>query len=390
MTATPTIVARGHAAGEEPPAPTSPQGRGRRKALIVAILGLVVVAVIIGVATQRSTSDIPLAPDNPDPGGARAAAQVLEQQGVDVTFVTTTAAAVSEAEAGSTLLVVNPGRLRPVQQEAIAGVEADIVLANIGGGTFDSLTDAVEVEGYATRTNRVADCADEHAQAAESITAGGAVLTGDVEGCFEAEGGSLYATWTEGDRAWSAISDGWIISNEGLAVAGNAALVFRTLGAHDRLVWYVPASDDTFGIDSEGLLDQFPLPGPVVTMLLLVGVVLVLWRGRRLGPIVVEPLPVEVRASETTRGRGRLYRRAAAHAHAASALRAGFVARVAGRVGLPSHAGPDQVVETLARASGRGPEAISDVLYGAPPTTDEGLSALTQALDTLEREVQRA
>ena len=72
------------------------------------------------------------------------------------------------------------------------------------------------------------------------------------------------------------------------------------------------------------------------------------------------------------------------------ALRAGFVARVAGRVGLPSHAGPDEVVETLARASGRQPDAIADVLYGPPPTDDESLSALTHALDTLESEVQRA
>ena len=37
---------------------------------------------------------------------------------------------------------------------------------------------------------------------------------------------------------------------------------------------------------------------------------LALWRGRRLGPVVDEPLPVVVRAAETTEGRARLYRRA--------------------------------------------------------------------------------
>ncbi|WP_217991162.1 hypothetical protein [Mobilicoccus massiliensis] len=37
---------------------------------------------------------------------------------------------------------------------------------------------------------------------------------------------------------------------------------------------------------------------------------LALWRGRRLGPLVTEPLPVAVPADETTRARARLYRRA--------------------------------------------------------------------------------
>jgi hypothetical protein len=180
-----------------------------------------------------------------------------------------------------------------------------------------------------------------------------------------------------------------MLSNEGLAVTGNAALVLRSLGAHDRLVWYLPDPNDGFG--TEPLTEQFPLlVGPVALQLVLVGLAVVLWRGRRLGPVVVEPLPVLVRATETTRGRGRLYRRAHAHAHAAAALRAGLISRLAGRVGLPPHATPAEVVDTLGRASGRDPAQISDLLYGPPPTTDAGLVALTQALDTLESEVQQA
>lgn len=384
----PTIVARGRAAGEKAPDVDTPAGRRRGTLLVVGILVLVVIAVIVTQLTQTRTSTDPLAPDNPEPDGARAAAQVLREQGVDVTYVRTTSAAISEAEAGSTLLVLNPDSLSDVQQEAIAQVDADIVLVGLRSASLGPLTDRIEIEGYVERTNHVVDCGDEHARAAESITAGGAVVSGDVEGCFNDGDGALYAAWTEGDQSWRVLTDSWMLSNEGLAVAGNAALVFRSLGSHDRVVWYLPDPSDTFG--SESPLDQFPLPAPVIVMLFLVGVALVLWRGRLLGPVVVEPLPVEVKASETTRGRGRLYRRAGAHAHAASALRAGFVARVAGRIGLPSHAGPDEVVETLARASGRSPDAITDVLYGAPPTDDEGLSSLTHALDTLESEVQRA
>lgn len=385
QTASAPIIARGRRAeaeGEE----RAPSSRGR--ALAVAAAVLLALAVLVSLLTSRSASEVPLAPDNPDPEGARAAAQVLREQGVTVTHVQTTQAALNEAEAGTTLLVVRPTDLRPEQQQALAEVAADVVLVDLDSGDLEALTDRVSVTGFAERTTRVADCANPDAQAAESIVAGGAVVTGtDIESCFVTDGGAGYATWTVGEQRWHVIADGWALSNDGLAEAGNAALVFRTLGVHDRLVWYVPSDDDPFG--TESLTEQFPVPGPAVLQLLLIGVALVLWKGRRLGPVVVEPLPVVVKATETTRGRGRLYRRARAHAHAAAALRAGLIARVAGRVGLPSHATPHQVVETLARASGRSHEAIHDVLYGPPPNDDAGLVALTQALDTLESEVQR-
>ena len=45
--------------------------------------------------------------------------------------------------------------------------------------------------------------------------------------------------------------------------------------------------------------------------LLVVGVLVALWRGRRFGPVVTEPLPVVVRSAEVVEGHGRLYRRAA-------------------------------------------------------------------------------
>ena len=48
-----------------------------------------------------------------------------------------------------------------------------------------------------------------------------------------------------------------------------------------------------------------------------------IWRGRRLGPILSERLPVTVRAAETVEGHGRLYYRLSARDRAAGALRAG-------------------------------------------------------------------
>src|SRR5699024_10747817 len=158
-------------------------------------------------------------------------------------------------------------------------------------------------------------------------------------------------------------------------------------GVHEHLTCYVPDPNDTFGLDEETAPTL--VPTLVVVQLLITLVAFAFWRGRRLGRVVVEPLPVIVRATETTRGRGRLYRRGRAHAHAAAALRAGTISRVAGRIGLPRTASGPEVVDALSRATGRPPEAIDSLLYGPPPTDDASLVALTQALDILESEVHR-
>ena len=74
--------------------------------------------------------------------------------------------------------------------------------------------------------------------------------------------------------------------------------------------------------------------------LLVVGVLLALWRGRRLGPVVTEPLPVVVRSAEVVEGHGRLYRRAGARERAAELLRAGHRDPAgAPRLGLDRRAG---------------------------------------------------
>ncbi|MFV0252343.1 MAG: DUF4350 domain-containing protein [Beutenbergiaceae bacterium] len=383
----PAITAYGERLGKDS---TPTQDRRWRRGwlgLAAAGLALIVVALLL-VALRPAVSSTTLAPDNPEDDGGRAAAQVLGQQGVEVVYVRTTAAALAAAEPNSTLFIVNPASLNQEQGEALAQVPADIVLTELEANTTNYLTDRIEANTYEPRGPVDVDCADEDALAAQRIEAGGALIVGDdVTSCFSTPDGALYVSWTEGEQKWRVLSDGYMFSNAGLDERGNAALVFRALGAHDKLIWYLPSLDDPFGTDAERV-EPLPVPAVAIWFIILLGILTTAWRARRLGPVVTEPLPVVVKATETTRGRGRLYRRARAHAHAGAALRAGFLARVSGRLGLPGHAEPAQVVDTMVRISGRDPTAINDVLYGAPPHDDATLIALTKALDTLESEVQ--
>ena len=115
------------------------------------------------------------------------------------------------------------------------------------------------------------------------------------------------------------------------------------------------------------------------------------WRVRRLGPLAIEPLPVVVKAIETTRSRGRLYRKAGDRAHAAARLRAATRTRAAERLRLGAGHDEAALVRDVARHVGR-PEAEIAVIIGSQgpvPGSDRDLISLARDLATLEEEVRR-
>jgi hypothetical protein len=101
---------------------------------------------------------------------------------------------------------------------------------------------------------------------------------------------------------------------------------------------------------------------------------------RRLGAPVPEPLPARVRAAETVRGLGGLYRRARARDASLSTVRAAAVRRLAVHFGLP----PDSDVDTVAA---RLPEQQRAVLTDALVEGDEDLVDRAAAVQRLVRQV---
>ncbi|MDR7279163.1 DUF4350 domain-containing protein [Catenuloplanes atrovinosus] len=118
----------------------------------------------------------------------------------------------------------------------------------------------------------------------------------------------------------------------------------------------------------------------MLVLLAVAALVTALWRARRLGPPVVEPLPVQVRAHETVLGRGRLYRRARAAAHSAEILREAARQRLAHRLRLPPEADLSAAVAAYLRADER---EARQVLYDFPVTDDGDLVWLAGALHDL-------
>ena len=401
MTAPTTQVRRGAAEpvmGDGTTAGSRARGRWHRWRLAVVLAGLVALVAIAAALPQPATSSLALAPDNPGPDGARALAQILGQQGVDVRYTRSFADATRAAAAGTTLLVANGHLLDDSQLTALAATDADAVLVEPDEYLLGAMTPAAGIAPVASEARasvREPGCAAPDAVAAGAVHAGGAgfvARTSAAVVCYPGAGGGPGAyLLVEGERRIVAIGDRSILTNAALASEGSAALALRTLGRHASLTWYLPSPGDV-ALEPSGpaLTDLMPGWVPVVGLqLLLVAAVAGLWRGRRLGRLVTEPLPVTVRAAETTRGRGRLYRRAHSYGHAAAALRAGAATRSATRVGLPRTAGAAAMSDALARATGRSTDDVADLLYGPPPSDDAGLELLARRLDDLESEVHR-
>ncbi|WP_319457558.1 MULTISPECIES: DUF4350 domain-containing protein [unclassified Mycobacterium] len=194
--------------------------------------------------------------------------------------------------------------------------------------------------------------------------------------------------YSDDGRTVTVVGSSDFMTNGGLLARGNAALAMNLAGARPRVVWYAPQHVEGESDSSASLLDLIPARVTwIVLQLVLVVLLVALWKGRRIGPLAAEDLPVVVRASETIEGRGRLYRSRRARDRAADALRTAALQRTVPRLGLGVQSDPAAVVQSVAHRVGGDPAMIAHWLYGPAPETDDELTELSRQLDHLERQV---
>jgi hypothetical protein len=192
-----------------------------------------------------------------------------------------------------------------------------------------------------------------------------------------------------GGRTVTVLGQADVLRNGHLAEQGNAALALRVLGARDRLIWYLPDPLELSAAQQQPSVSELaPAWVRWVALQLMVTVLLaMLWRARRLGRLVTEPLPIVVRAAETQEGRARLYRQAGARDRAAATLRTATARRLATRLDIPPDAAPTTLATLAAEVTARPTEQVHQLLLGPAPRDDAALVRLADELDRLEREV---
>ncbi|EME57406.1 DUF4350 domain-containing protein [Amycolatopsis decaplanina] len=362
--------------------------RGVRLPLAVVLLIVLTGTLLVLFRGEQTTGA--LEPGSYEPGGSRALATLLEREGVKITTVRSAAEAKGFA-AGTTVLITQPAYVPKSTFAEIRRNAEHVVLVRPSSGTVEEVLPGVRVTGQVETESRVPDCQAEDPVAAGSATMGGLKYSATQPRARECYGGS-YLEVPGPQGTVTVLGAPAPLTNEWLADEGNAALAMRLLGKHQRLVWYLPtAADSSLETEKKPLSELIPAGWSYAALQAGVAVVLLaLWRSRRLGPVVAEPIPVVVRAAEATEGRARLYRKAKAAAHAGEILREAARARLRPLLGLTRDVEPAALVESVAARTGRAPAEIGALLYGDPPADDAALVRLADGLDVVEREVERS
>ncbi|WP_082376094.1 DUF4350 domain-containing protein [Nocardiopsis sp. NRRL B-16309] len=391
--AAPTVPAPPTGGGGRPPSAIARLWRSVRVPFVL-VTALVVAAVLLSLGNEQFPEGY-LEPGSVSPDGARALVRILEEDR-DVEVVRSSAdaeEALADAGGDVVLVVFLDHRLLPEELDSLAALEADTVLVQPTLRSLEAFAPGVDVTGRADPDEVLAPlCTMTEAVAAGDAEVGGE-LYGAPEGsgavgCYPAGSGDALIRVDDGASTTTVLGTGAPLTNTELDDEGNAALALNLMAAED-VVWLRPDPPRQEG--SATLVELLPLGlrwslVPLVAALVL----LALWRGRRMGPLVPESLPVAVQAAETTRGRAALYRSRKARDRAALAMRTGFLDRAVPKLGLASDVGDEAVVSALAARTGDDPAVLSALLHPADPdpfTADDG--ALVRLADELDARTRR-
>lgn len=365
--------------------------RGWAVSGLAAAIGL---AVIVAGQLAPKGDALPLSVHNAGPGGAKAVSRILGAHGVsvkDVGSFDSAAAALADRPGATLLLYDRSGFLDGSQVAALSSAAERVVLVTPRLGTLTALDAGISQAGVVPDSAPMLEpgCGLPDAAAAGTVSGEAGFLYDGGTVCYRPPGSAAGLLASTDGGAVTVLGSSFAISNRALAQDGNAALVLRTLGKARDLVWYLPGLGDAGAAEPPQTLDELA-PDWVSYLgpwLIFVAVLAMVWRGRRLGPLVFEPLPVVVKAVETAEGRARLYHDAHALGRARDNLRAGTLVRLAQALQLGAGATADDVATAAARQLGR-PVADISALVNERPGTEARLVQWSQALEKLENEVR--
>jgi len=359
---------------------------------------LLSLVVIIGIATLTTylTAPRPGGPMDPTStsfDGTHALVTLLREGGVNVIEAPDIAAVERAARPGTLIAVLQTFQMLDDDVlRRLSDVPGDRLLVSPTSSTREALAPRLRLSGSVPFGGSEPGCDLREATRAGEVHFG-------VSDKFEAAGdfpitscyGGALVRYSDDGRTVTVVGSGDFMTNGGLLTAGNAALAMNLAGTDPRVIWYAPQQREG---DSDAAVEVSDLIPPAVQWIvfqLCVAIALVaLWKGRRLGPLVAERMPVVVRASETVEGRGRLYRSRRARDRAAGALRNATLQRMLPRLGLATNAEQPAIVAAVAQRCGAHPQTLAHTLFGPPPQSDDDLVNLARELDNIERQVAQS
>lgn len=383
--------------------------------LVIAILALAALTYLSWPDTAYETYD----PKSPAPSGTKALAEVLKDEGVDITLVHFPDE-IPDSTAGSTVAIIGSTYLTDDQfVEAIDKArDADrIVLVDIDEWILQEIdlsftvdysrvdysrpspeTNADTVPEENARELSVKDnpCSDIFGKAREISNSSWfyeptAEVT-DYRMCFTDDiGGYIIALAPRDNLPQTVLFEvGDIFTNESITDYDNAAAALTLLGSNEKLIWYFPQPDINFTIDpTEGTYWVF-FPDwffPASYLLLFITLAVMVWKGRRFGRLATERLPITIKSTETTRSLGRLYERSSDTGVTLTHLQEDTRRRLIRLLNLPPTTSTDIVVTAIANRTERDPDQVRHLLYGSLGGPESHMLGLANELAALIQEV---
>jgi hypothetical protein len=363
-----------------------PGSRSGRAGFVVAVLvGLVIVAWAAG---RPPRDGDPLDPRSSGELGARALVLFLEEMGAevvlsqggptaetDVTLVLDDQLNESSRDDivdwvgdGGTLIVADPFSLLsgPLAEEG--GGLGDLLTGDVARGDCDmaALADVEEIEAPGA--------------ALYAVSPEGASCFGDDESAYIVSGAA-------GDGTVVSVGSPTVFLNDSLGDRDHAVLAGALLvpepGTRVTIVEEPPPGegDETLAdLVSDGVK-------AAMVQLALAFLVYVLYRARRLGRPVPEPLPVQIAGSELVVAVGELIQQSGDPGRAASVLQEDTRRTLARRLGLAGDADPGLVADAVATRVGPDRDQVLGLLTPAPVTDEEALVELAHELDAIRQEI---
>ena len=367
--------------------------------VVGVLLAATLAMTLLSPAGHGNTDD--LDPANPGYSGAQGLAHVLNDHGVSVTIVRSQRELLDETVDGtSTVMITHTLRLSGQTARAAlahAAHAASVILLDpdpevtkgMGLPVDSHLANLTELTAACTGAEVGADF--RLAQAGRAYTA-----TGSSPGattCFpdKSDGGGAMVSLpgAAGRPPVILLGDDTLISNGTILDSDNAAIALHLFGQTDHLIWYVPSLADVAPSESSSRSIAPSWFGPGLAVATSAVLFLCLWRGRRLGRLVTEPLPVIVRAVETTESRGRMYRKSHDRTRALAVLQLATRRRLTAYLGLSASSAVSSVAAAAAAVSGRSYHDVLDLLSSSAVHDDSSLLELANKLIALEKEVRR-
>jgi hypothetical protein len=369
---------------------------------VAVVVGVALVVVVAGRGDEEGS---PLDPASPGPLGTKGLVEVLRELGGEVRVSGERPGAGTE----TALLLsddLSPGRRQRLLDWVgrggtlvVADPSSGVTAVEQAGSTQIGLLDA-EIE----RRCDVAALAGVGRVAAPGgivfEVPEGQVAPGAPGGPGGPPDGGTRACFPRNDGAWLLVQP--VGGGTVVRLGGASVLVNRELGEADNAVLLASLLVPAEGTGVQVL--QPPLPGggdagltdliaPRVRLalwqLVVAFVLLALWRARRLGRPVAEPQPVQLPGAELVVAVGNLLQRARGRGQAAGLLTDDLRRSLAERLGLPPSTPADQVADTVAARTGIPRERVLRTLTRSTPRDEAELVALSQAIDTVRREVIR-